>query len=203
MIDKIRCIDYNILMTLIKLFSDKIPDITSLYNLNNISIDILPSYPRDLSKFNKPSIIIQKVATTQGAIAFGNFIGQNYDTNTNTYMDVYGNETNITSQIDIVCDNNTHRSIFKSIISDDILNEIVICNHGIIDILDFIDDIENPVKIGECKLINDFDMVDTQTSQNYDYISFIRFDISIIQCIVPQDKYIDLSKIQIKHTINI
>ena len=68
MIDKIRCIDYNILMTLIKLFSDKIPDITSLYNLNNISIDILPSYPRDLSKFNKPSIIIQKVATTQGAI---------------------------------------------------------------------------------------------------------------------------------------
>lgn len=196
MIKTMRAIEYNLLMTVIKLLSDRIPDIAKEYNMSGIDIHVLPSYPKDLTDLKKPSIIVRKVDTRQSKIGLGNVLGQYFSKELNGYMDVNGKIHNTLLQIDIIASNNTQRSILESMVSDDIFNMISYNECGRFGLYDFTLDINNPDNIGCVKLIGDPSIADLSDSEttNLEYIGVIRHNFSILQTIVPKQEYVDLSK---------
>ena len=62
MLKNMRAIDFNLWMTLIAMTKGRLIDEEVKQFLTIPPKNVLPEYPRDLTKFVKPSIIIQKVA---------------------------------------------------------------------------------------------------------------------------------------------
>lgn len=191
-----RAIEYNTFMTILKLLGDRLPDIANSYGISNISIPVLPAYPADLTDMEKPSIIVRKVDTRQSKVGLGNVLGQFYDSELGGYSDVVGKRHDIMMQFDVVTSNNMHRSLFESIISDDILNYISYSESGNIILYDFTRDMNNPEPIGILKLIGDSNIINImdKDSTNTNYIGVVRHNFATIQTIVPQQDYVDLSK---------
>jgi hypothetical protein len=177
----------------------KYKEVAGSYGITDLSIPVLPSYPRDLSKFVKPSIIIQKVDTKKSNICFGGFIGQYTDDDTDTTMDVSSINNAMTLQINIDADSNTQCSLFSSIVSEDILMGIRISDGGEFPLYDYIVDSKHPTLMGKCKIIGDIDVANLSGNENNDYINFIRIDISTLQVIVPNQEFVNLGK-GIKYT---
>lgn len=196
MIKNMRAIEYNTFMTILKLLGDRLPDIANSYGISNISIPVLPAYPADLTDMEKPSIIVRKVDTRQSKVGLGNVLGQFYDSELGGYSDVVGKRHDIMMQFDVVTSNNMHRSLFESIISDDILNYISYSESGNIILYDFTRDMNNPEPIGILKLIGDSNIMNImdKDSTNTNYIGIVRHNFATIQTIVPQQDYVDLSK---------
>ena len=207
MIRKMRAIEYNTLMTLLKLLLDRVPIIANDYGMGGINIPILPEYPSDLTDLEKPSIIMRKVDTRQSKVGLGNVLGQHYDNELGGYVDVVGKIHDIMVQFDIVSSNNTNVSILQSLIADDILNKISFEENGKIILYDFIDDINNPTEMGYIKLIGDPHVVtveDEDKSTTLDHFGVVRHNFSILQAVVPKQEYVDLSKwIRQTYTIKI
>lgn len=207
MIRKMRAIEYNTLMTLLKLLLDRVPIIANDYGMGGINIPILPEYPSDLTDLEKPSIIMRKVDTRQSKVGLGNVLGQHYDNELGGYVDVVGKIHDIMVQFDIVSSNNTNVSILQSLIADDILNKISFEENGKITLYDFIDDINNPTEMGYIKLIGDPHVVtvsDDDRSTTLDHFGVVRHNFSILQAVVPKQEYVDLSKwIRQTYTIKI
>ena len=207
MIRKMRAIEYNTLMTLLKLLLDRVPIIANDYGMGGINIPILPEYPSDLTDLEKPSIIMRKVDTRQSKVGLGNVLGQHYDNELGGYVDVVGKIHDIMVQFDIVSSNNTNVSILQSLIADDILNKISFEENGKITLYDFIDDINNPTEMGYIKLIGDPHVVtvsDDDKSTTLDHFGVVRHNFSILQAVVPKQEYVDLSKwIRQTYTIKI
>lgn len=204
MIKKMRAIEYNILMTIIKLFSDRLPDVANSYGIRNMSIPVLPSYPKNLTDMKKPSIIVRKVDMRQSKIGLGSVLGQYYDGDSNRYFDVMGKRHDIMLQFDIVAGNNTDRALFESILSDGIIDQIRYEENGRFPLYDFTYDYKNPEDMGHVTLIGDTSIRDINDpdSNNQEYIGIIRHNFSIIQTIIPNQEYVDLSK-WIKQTYKI
>lgn len=180
-----RFVDYNLWMTLIAMTKNSISKDIVRQFINIPDSNILPEYPRDLTKFAKPSIIIQKVADD---ICNSGFIGQAFDADNNAYYDVNANTHKAQYQFDLFADSNMQCSLMTSIVCDDIFDSTNI------EILDFITDINNPQPIGYAKLMNNHDVIPMNPTDNYDYRTAIRFYMTIIQTIVPKQEFVDLSK---------
>lgn len=206
-VTKMMAIEYNMWMSIIKIIGDTIK--SSIIEYNGIKdiikdIPVLPAYPRDLTKFTKPSIIIQKVATDNAPICFGGFLGQYYDINTNTSLDTFGVNYESTYQIDVCGDSNIQRSLITAIITDQVFNNIRFGNSGNISIYNYALSLNNPQLMGYAKLDQEIDIQNLDKKYrsdneyklyNNDYTTAIRFDISMLQVIIPDNqKLIDLTK---------
>lgn len=202
MIKNMVAIEFNLFMTILKLFNDKLPSIANEYNIKNIDVPVCPAYPADLTDMKKPSIIVRKVDTRQSKVGLGNVLGQFFNKEVGGYSDLVGKRYDAMFQFDTVTSGNTDRLLFESIISD-ILNDIAF-NGGDIDFLDFTGDRNNPVVTGRIKLIGDpttTDVFDEDSSNKY-YIGSVRHKFALIQTIIPKQEYVDLSK-WIKQTYTI
>ena len=204
MIKNMRAIEYNVLKTMLKLLVDRLPVIAEEYNIKNVSIPILPSYPADLTNVEKPSIIVRKVNTTQSKVGLGNVLGQYFNSELGGYVDVVGKRHDIMIQFDIVAHNNSDRALFESMISDDIFNKISYDENGRFPLYDFTIDDNNPIQIGQMQLTGDplIDNLYNKDSSNINYVGIIRQNFALIQTIIPKQEYVDLSK-WIKQTYKI
>lgn len=196
MISKMRAVDYNLLMTILKLFTDRVQAVASEYGITK-DIKIEPSYPRDLSSLYKPSIIVRKVDVSQSKIAMGNFIGQIFSDS--TYSDVSGLRSDIMLQFDVVTGGNIEMDILATIVMDDILNDIIISHSGSMTLYNFLDDVDNPTILGKAKLLEPCDRTNIpdgvkRPSLDNEYVCAIRQTFSIIQTFIPDQEYVDLSK---------
>jgi hypothetical protein len=191
---RMKAIEYNVLKTIIKLISDRLPDIAKEYNIKNVDIPILPSYPADLTDLKKPSIIVRKVDTNQSKVGMGNVLGQYYDAESNCYSDVMGKFHDMMIQFDIVTSNNSDRLLLESMIADDIFN-MISYNGGKFPLYDFTTG-DNPSEIGQVQLIGDplIDNIYNKDSSNLNYVGIIRHNFTLIQVVIPNQEYVDLSK---------
>lgn len=192
---RMHSVDYNTMLSLIDMINVNISGQLRRLNIGNIKV--LPSYPRDLSEYKKPSIIVQRVNTQKSLIGFGGFIGQYYDKNDNTKSDIHGKLYEITMQLDVVSDNNTQCSLLTSLLSDDIIGNITNHRYNLFDYTQ-----NPPIQIGYYDINRDIDIMPLDTDsghKNNDYINAIRFDITVVQLFKPSQEYIDLNK-WLKHT---
>lgn len=200
---KMMAIEYNILLSIMKLIDNTIKSSIGTYDcLSKLNVPVLPAYPRNLTNFTKPSIIVQKVGTDNEQICFGGFIGQ-YQID-DMQLDAYGTNYESTYQIDVCGDNSTQKSLLVAILMDEMFNNIRFNNCGQIEIHNYALSQNNPQLMGYAKLDQDIDIQDIDRKyraeneykpSNYDYVTAIRFDVSMLQVIVPDNqKMIDLTK---------
>lgn len=201
---RMHAIEYNLLMTLLKLLSDRMPYIMSEYNIDS-NIEVLPSYPRDLTNMFKPSIIVRRVSTDQYKLGIGNVLGQLEEDG--IYKDVSGIMHEVMVQFDVVANSNSQCTLLTSIVSEDIFNDIIVCDCGKFQLYDFTKDVNNPTKMGVVTITSEPNITYipdsiTRPNLNNDYISATRLVFTIVQEIIPKQEYIDLTKwIKIKQTI--
>lgn len=206
-ITKMIAIEYNMWMSIIKLIEDTIKSSSVEYDgFNNMrDIPVLPAYPRNLSKFEKPSIIVQKVGTDNVPLCLNSFIGQYYDESIRAYLDVFAINYESTYQIDVCGDSNMQRSLMTALITDELFNnKIRFKNKGQIEVYNYALSLNNPQLMGYAKLdpIIDIQNLDRKYRSdneyklyNYDYTTAIRFDVSMLQVTIPEDQdLVDLSK---------
>lgn len=203
---KMIAIEYNMWMSIIKLINDSINLHNVVYDgLGSVAgIQVLPAYPRDLTAFTKPSIIVQKVSTDNAPLCFGGFLGQYHDADNNSDLDVFGVNYESTYQIDVCGDSNMQRSLITATLVDKLFNDIRFGNSGQIDIYNYAMSIYSPQLMGYAKLGADIDVQNLDRKyrsdneyklQNNDYTTAIRFDVSMLQVIVPDNnKLVDLTK---------
>lgn len=202
---KMHAIEYNTMMTLLKLLTDRLPSVLKEYNLNN-EVHIEPAYPRDLANMFKPSIIVRRVDTDRYKIGMGNVLGQILEND--TYSDMLGIGHDIMVQFDIVTNGNTQSMLLTSILCEDIFNNIIINESGRLQLYDFTKNINNPTEMGVitiCDSPNTTYIPDglSRPNLNNDYISANRLTFTIIQEIKPHQDYVDLGKwIKVSQTIN-
>jgi hypothetical protein len=201
---KMMAIEYNMWMSIIKLIDDTIKSLTVTYDgFGDItSIPVLPAYPKDLTTFTKPSIIIQKVSTDNAPLCFGGFLGQYHDNDAD--LDVFGVNYESTYQIDVCGDSNTQRSLITAILTDELFNHIRFNSNCQIGIYNYAMSLKAPQLMGYAKLDTNIDVQNLDKKYrsdneyklyNYDYTTAIRFDISMLQVIVPDNqKLVDLTK---------
>ena len=204
-LSKMMAIEYNMWMSIIKLIDDTIKSSSVVYDgfNNDADIPVLPAYPRNLTNFTKPSIIVQKVSTDNAPICFGGFIGQYYDEEKNETKDVFGVNYESTYQIDVCGDSNTQRSLITATITDELLNHIRFSCGGQMKVYNYAQSLEEPPFMGYAKLDQFIDVQNLDKKYrsdneyklyNYDYTTAIRFDISMLQVIVPEQNLVDLTK---------
>lgn len=204
---KMMAIEYNMWMSIIRLIDDTIKSTSTNYDgfNNGVNIPVLPAYPRNLTKFTKPSIIVQKVGTDNTPVNFGGgFLGQYFDEKQNAYLDAYGINYESTYQIDVCGDSNTQRSLITALLIDELFNKIRFIENGQVKIYNYAESLSNPQLMGYAKLDNIIDVQNLDKKYrsdneyklyNYDYATAIRFDISIIQVVIPENqKLVDLTK---------
>lgn len=188
-----KAIEYNILKTVLQLLVDRIPDIAREYGVKHSEIQIAPSYPSDLTKIKKPSIIVRKVDTEQHKVGFGGIAGH-YLNEDNAWVDVLGKFHCVLMQFDIVTANNTDRELLKSVIADGIINQIQYQELNAIALKDYTQD-GNP-EVGIVKLIGDPKIRDLDNIVPTDsrYVGVVRQQFKVIQTILPKYEYVDLTK---------
>lgn len=201
-----HAIEYNTMMTLLKLLNDRMPAIMKEYNFNG-EIHIEPSYPRDLTNMSKPSIIVRRIDTDRYKISMGNVLGQLFEDN--VYHDMSGIAHDIMVQFDVVANGNIQNMQITSILCEDIFNDIILNESGRLQLYDFTKDINNPTEMGVITIIgvpNTTYIPDgiSRPDLNNDYISANRLTFTIIQEIKPSQDYVDLGKwIKISQTIKL
>ena len=196
MLKAMKAIEYNVWMTMLDTITTRIPIIASDYGLTGIVLKVIPSYPKDLSNFTKPSIIVQKVSSDQDSMAFGNFIGQHFDVDHNSYVDVTGKLHRVTFQVNIDAEGNIQQSLLVSALTEGILGGASNPDDpdSNIVLMDYIHDPKNPTPMGVISMDRDIDTMNMQSNMNNDYITAIRFDVTVVQSVVLPQELIDLSK---------
>lgn len=196
MIVNMRAIEFNMLKTMLKLLSDRLPDIANEYNIKNREIPILPAYPANLTNMKKPSIIVRKVDTRQSKVGLGNVLGQYFNPKIKGYSDVVGKRHDMMIQFDVATASNTERALFESMISEDLFNKIAFDENGKFALYDFTANDESPQEIGIIHLIGNPTITNVidKDSSNENYIGAIRHKFAVIQTVIPTQEYVDLSK---------
>lgn len=185
MLKTMKYVDFNLWMTIIAMIKHSIGDEVIKQLVNVKEKNVLPEYPRDLTRFEKPSIIVMRVGDD---VTRTNFLGQAYDADQNLFYDVSGKFHDIEYQIDIFADNNTQMSLLTSVILDDVFPSTTF------NILDFVGNIKDPQVIGSAKLMNSMEMMPLGANRNNDYRMAVRFFVSVVQHIVPEQDVVDLAK---------
>lgn len=185
MLKTMKYVDFNLWMTIIAMTKRAINDDVIKQLVRVKEENVLPEYPRDLTHFEKPSIIVMRVGDD---VTRANFLGQAYDSDQNLLYDVSGKFHDIEYQMDIFADTNTQMSLLASVVLDEVFQTTTF------DILDFVADIKNPKPIGVAKLMNGMDAVPLGTNRNNDYRMAVRMYLSVVQHIVPEQDIVDLAK---------
>lgn len=185
MLKTMKYVDFNLWMTIIAMTKRAINDDVIKQLVRVKEENVLPEYPRDLTHFEKPSIIVMRVGDD---VTRANFLGQAYDSDQNLLYDVSGKFHDIEYQMDIFADTNTQMSLLASVVLDEVFQTTTF------DILDFVADIKNPKPIGVAKLMNEMDTVPLGTNRNNDYRMAVRMYLSVVQHIVPEQDIVDLAK---------
>lgn len=200
MFKKIRAVEYNFLMSMLHLLKHKMPIIMDDYEYYE-DINILPSYPRDLTKLEMPSIIVRKVEGTESKVAMDNFIGQIYDKKENRLSDVHAIRHNMVCQFDIVASGNGNTKIIGSMVEEGIFNDVLINESGYIPFYDFIGkNKDNPVNTGTICMIGlpkEVNLsswrISVQEPSINQHAMLLRQNFAIIQTFIPNQDYVDLS----------
>lgn len=201
-IKKIHAIEYNSLMSIMRLFEERIPPLMIDYGLReDFVIDVLPAYPRDLTKLKMPSIIVRKVDNNHRKISLDGFIGQYYDKDDNSLTDIKAIRHDICFQFDILAATNTQVMGLEGMLSEGIFDQILLWEKGWIPFYNFIPDNENPEEVGTLCMIGAPKEVNLSTWRISvqeptinEHAVLLRQNMSIIQTIVPKQEYVDLSK---------
>lgn len=194
MIESITAVEYNVLLSLIKFTEDTLSESLKLYGFNGINIDILPEYPRDLTKFTKPSIIVQKIFTSNDKMAMGNVIGAYYDSDSNTDYDAYAKLSSHEVQWTVVADDDSTRLRIA-----DAIVETMFDAHTEFPFYNFIGTdgslIDPTIPVSGMKIKEEPDVNILDVNDNKDYDSSVRATLDLVKAIVPTDvTLIDLSK---------
>lgn len=200
-IGKIHNVEYNSLMSLMKLMYDRVPYLMKDFGLDKrLIVDVLPAYPRDLTKLHMPSIIVRKVDNKQRKVSMDGFIGQYYDESDNSLTDIKAVRHDICFQFDVLAASNTQVMAIQSIISEGIFNQILLWEKGWIPFYDFIIDQNNPTEVGTLCMIGaprEVNLsswrISVQEPTINEHAVLVRQDMSLIQTIVPKQEYVDLS----------
>lgn len=203
---RMHAIEYNVMMTLLKLLTDKLPPMLSEYNIGG-EIHIEPSYPRDLTNMFKPSIIVRRVDTDQYKLGMGNVLGQLFEDD--SYHDIFGIGHDLMIQFDVVANSNTQNMLLTSLLGEGIFNDIIVGESGKLQLYDFTGDANNPTEMG---IITIADVPNvtyipdglSRPNLNNDYISATRLIFTVIQEVRPRQDYVDLGKwIRINQVIKV
>lgn len=200
-IGKIRAVEYNSMMSMMKLLRDRLPSLMVDYGVSKkLCVNILPSYPRDLTKLRMPAIIIRKVDNVQSKVSLDGFIGQYYDVYDNSLTDVKAVRHDICFQFDILAANNAQTMGLESMITEGIFDQILLWEKGYITFYDFIEDVEHPVDVGTLCMIGAPSEVNLSTWRISvqeptinEHAVLVRQNLALIQTIVPKQDYVDLS----------
>lgn len=193
-VPSMKSIEYNAWMSLMEYIGGRIPEVGAEYGLSGVTIDVIPAYPRDLTKLNKPSIIVQRIHTSQEDVGIGGTLGT-YSDGTGEY-DVYGKVHNIIYQINVDSDSNTELSKLTSMLCEGILGRTMVGIYDeVISIMNYTVSLDNPPVIGRMDIIGDIDITPLSSNVNNDYIDMIRVEMETVQSIVDMSQgMIDLSK---------
>lgn len=190
-----HAIDFNMWMSILSLTCHKVVEAKYVKVMPD---NVLPEFPRDLTKFQKPSIIVQKIYTDLSDLCFGRgFVGQTWDPSELAYVDVSSKQYDMEFQVDVFGDSNTQCSLMTSFV----LEEILFDRHFML--YDYTgDNINNPTVMGSANVYGDIDVTPLSSNENKDYRTAIRFSLNIIRTVVPQQELIDLAKwIKVTHAI--
>lgn len=209
-IGKIHNVEYNSIMSLMKLIGDRLPHLMIDYGFSKkCGIDIIPAYPRDLTALRMPSIIVRKVNSDDRKVSLNGFIGQYYDESENSLTDIKAIRHDMCYQFDILASSNTQVMAIHSMILEGILDNILLCEKGWIAFYDFITDQNNPEDVGTLCMIGapraislSSWRISVQEPSINEYAAIIRQDLALIQTVVPKQEYVDLS-LWIKQHINV
>jgi hypothetical protein len=191
MIVKIRAIEYNAWASVIKYITDGLLLVANDYDIGGKSIVVMPSYPKDMTTLVKPSIIVQKIHTSQSSVDLGHgFIGQHLDkTDGDRYIDVYSTTHDMIYQIDVNGSSNIECSIITSAVAEGVFDA-----SGPIPLYDFITDENNPPIVGRIDLTGNIEITPMSSNDYQDYINIVRLQCEIVRTKVPNDGMVDLSK---------
>lgn len=185
-----HAIDFNVLMTLLAMTRENVAKLEVTKYVTVPKENVLPQFPRDLTKFKKPSIIIQKVATEQSNLCFGHgYLGQMFDEEQDALVDVYSRQYEMELQYDIFADTNRQESLLTSLVSEGFIDF-----NREIPLLDFTGDENNPTEMGAAKVHGDINIIPMGSNENNDYRTAIRFYLNIIQTVIPVEEFVDLAK---------
>lgn len=195
LIQNVVAVEYNAWMSLISFVTSRLTSIASTYGLSGVTINVLSSYPKDLTKFSKPSIIIQKIHTDVHPIGFGSVLGEYFDVDTNTVHDVSGQTHVTTFQVNVIGDTNTISQLITSAMVEDVLcrsshreNEVKM------ELYNYITDPSTPDEVGVMDIVDKLDVMYMESNENKDYYSAIRVEVGVIQHRVIVSDVVDLSK---------
>lgn len=200
-INRVRSIEYNSLMSIMKLLADRLPDLMRDYGVDKrLVLDIIPAYPRDLTRLNMPSVIVRRVENVQSKVALDGFIGQLYDSGDNSLNDIKAVKHNLTIQFDVLAATNTQSAGIVGMISEGIFDTIMLWESGYVPFFDFTTDRNNPVECGTLCMIGaprgvnlSSWRISVQEPTINEHAMLLRQEFSIIQTIVPKTEYVDLS----------
>jgi len=196
MIQRMKCIEFNMLMSLHAYIASELMLVAGEYGINGVDINVVSAYAKDLTKFTKPSIIIQRVHTGSSSIGMGNVLGSYYDELDDRYFDVTGRVYESTIQLNVVCSTQTHCTQLISALSEGVLDKTVDVDNGIvIPLNDYTIDINAPQVIGRIDICDDLDILYMATDDNKDYTGIIRTEFRTVQSRIVNDRqFINLSK---------
>lgn len=109
------CVDYNMWCSLIEFLEANLP--STLQGISDMpsKIQVLPSYPKHLMKFTKPSVIVQKIYATAEDIGMGGVLGQ-HTNDLHETRDVIGKVHSVMYQMTVEGDSNYQASVLTSAI---------------------------------------------------------------------------------------
>lgn len=182
--------EYNLYQSLIDFISNNIND-----QIIDKVIDVYPSYPK-VTKFVKPSIILQKITGKSSSIGIGGDIGQ-YMVG-DTLYDVKGIIHNVIYQIDIITGGNIDKLKLSSfmnhlLMSTCLSRDVYATNPIVIPLNDYTTNGDG-VEIGRIYVDGDIDSNDLQIDANDDYRTVIRVGFEAVQTLILDYDIVDLSK---------
>ncbi len=210
MIPNMVGVEYNTWLSLINYIGQKIPEVMEEFNIpmqGSETLEIIPAYPTDLTKFRKPSIIVQKIHTAGRTIGFGNVLGM-YENDDRIY-DVSGKIFHTMFQCNVEGRNNIQCDLMTSMLTEGILER----TRGIynedsandITLFSYIHNINDPVPVGRIDIVDEIRTIPVSSNINKDYINLVQFGVVVVQSIIdPEQDMVDLSKpIRFKQTIRL
>lgn len=197
-------VEYNGWMSILDFITEQTQLLANTYGIKNETIHVIPSYPRDLTKFKKPAIIVQKIQTIPRNIGFGSVLGMYTDDEGNPY-DVKGRLHHLMYQINIDARNNNQCSLMTSMVAEGMfLRASDADDPTTILFKDFLGDKENPEIQGEISLYGEMNIIPLSSNNNNDYMQMIRVDLGVIQHVInTEQEIIDLSRIKWNQRINV
>lgn len=199
-INRVRSIEYNTLMSMMKLLADRMPDLMKDYGISKkTEIEIIPAYPRDLTRLKMPCVVVRRVENTQSKLAIDGFIGQLYDSGDNSLNDIKAVRHDIMVQLDILAATNTLTAGIIGMVSEGIFDMIMLWEGGNVPFYDFTTDREHPVECGTLKMIGapkEINLsswrISVQEPSINEHATLLRQQFAIVQTIVPKMEYVDL-----------